>query len=120
MTLIVLASASIGAFSGVHFYKKLLTANAAGYWMKGVESLNAKEYDYALLYFTQAIALKNDEPFFLHSMAEVYEVQQNLPLALEFYKLALSEYAKGKTGPIKFIEHKIKLLEVRIKEKGKT
>lgn len=111
VTLLIFASLAVGALLGSSFHKQIIRANAAGFWLKGAEALKNGNNDYALLYFVQAIALKNDEPLFFYSTAEVYEKQKKSGMAVEFYKLALKLYKKEKVGPIKAITEKIELLE---------
>jgi len=117
IALLVLASLAIGMFSGVGFYKQLIKSNAAGFWIKGATALKDGHDDYALLYFTQAVTLKNDEPMFFRSVAEVYEKQQKTEMAIEFYKLALNLYKREKTNPTKSIVQKIESLEKELENK---
>jgi tetratricopeptide (TPR) repeat protein len=94
------------------FYKDLMKANAAAFWMMGVESFKKGNYDYALFYYTQAIALHNDEPLFYQSLAEAYEAKKEIVMAVDFYKTALDKYKeKKRAGPAKFAEYKIKMLQ---------
>jgi tetratricopeptide (TPR) repeat protein len=114
--IVVVLSISIGVYGGIFYHKRQLQASAIGYWMTGVNYQKQREYDYALLYLSEAIALKNDDPLFYGSIAEVYEAKQNRVMALEFYKIALKLFKEEKAGPIKYIEKKIILLQSQIKE----
>jgi tetratricopeptide (TPR) repeat protein len=116
--LLVLVSISIGAFGGVWYYKRLVQVSAIGLWMTGVQSLEKREYDYALFYISQAIGLKNDDPLFFQAMAEAYEAKQNKSMALEFYRIALEQYKEENKGPIKRIERKIELLQAQKEKNG--
>lgn len=107
---IFIIGCGLGLFAGVYIQKGLMDASAAGFWMRGVTALEKDAYDHALVNFIQAVALKNDEPVFLRSVAEVYEKKNNKELAIEFYKLALEIYKKEKYGPIKQLEQKINQL----------
>jgi len=111
VSVLVIISGGIGAYTGVALYKDRLVVVSAGLWGKGVSSTNKGDYDHALFYFSQAIALNKAEPLFYHSMAETYEAKQNNVMALEFYKLALEQYKSKKTGPIESIEYKVNSLQ---------
>lgn len=102
---------AIGVYLGVILQKKVTSASAAGLWMVGVEALKAEAYDYALINFIHPVALKNDEPMFLRSVAEVYEKKKNSMIAIEFYKRSLELYKKKNYGPINQVEQKISQLE---------
>lgn len=114
--LIISVSFSIGAYSGVTFYKNIIKGKAVGSWVKGAESLKNGQKDLALSYFTQAVALKDDEPMFFCSVAEVYELERNTVMAIAFYKMALDLYEKEKKGPAERIKRKIERLEQYLKE----
>lgn len=107
---IFIIGCGLGLFAGVYIQKGLMGASAAGFWMRGVTALEIGAYDHAHINFIQAVALKNDEPIFLESVAEVYEKKNNKELAIEFYKCALEIYKKEKYGPIKQLEQKINQL----------
>ncbi len=66
----------------------------------------------------QPLTLKNDEPMFFLSVAEVYEKQQKTEMALEFYKLALNLYRKETTGPLKLMGQKIESLEKELEKQA--
>ncbi len=116
--LVALISLSSGAVIGFKYCERLKRGSALSAWVLGVEAKKAGELDEALLYFGQAIALKRDEPLFLHSIGETFELKQNIPMALEFYGLALSKFKEEKLGGIKMLEEKIKILK-EIQNKSK-
>jgi len=111
----VIFGIAIGILIGIKYEHTQMQGRAIAYWMMGVDSLEKKQYDYALLYLSQATALRNDAVFY-QSMAETYELKQNLAMALEFYKLALRGYKEEKAGPIKKMEQKVELLNAQVKE----
>ncbi|MBI5641617.1 MAG: hypothetical protein HZA17_14450 [Nitrospirae bacterium] len=113
MIVLVVVSFSLGTYAGIALYKDRLSVVSAGLWGKGVNIAKKSDYDFALYYFSQAIALNKEEPLFYHSMAETYEAKQNVAMALKFYNLALEQYKRTKTGPINLVESKIKLLQGR-------
>lgn len=96
-----------------------MQGSAIPLWMMGAESLDKNNYDYALLYFSQAIGLDNDEPMFMHSMAEAYEAIGNINMALEFYKITLERYKQENSGPIKRIEGTIRNIASQLENRGK-
>jgi tetratricopeptide (TPR) repeat protein len=102
---------SIGVFGGIEYYKRDLAGSAIVLWMTGVDSLKKGEHDDALFYFSQSIALKNDDPMFFHSVDEAYEAKNNTEMALKFYSIALEKYRKEKTGPRQKLEEKIRTLK---------
>lgn len=109
----------VGTWVGISIQKRAMWGSAAAIWMTGVECKKKGAYDYALYNFAQAVALKNDDPLFLHSLAETYELTNNLPMALEFYKDALEQSKKQNTGPKKLLESKVELLEAQLKQERK-
>jgi YD repeat-containing protein len=94
--IIILSSIAFGAFLGIHYYKKYEYAGAIGLWMKGVEALKEGDYDQALFFTSQAIGIKNDDALFYQTMAEIYEANNNIQMAIYFYDMALTLYKSEK------------------------
>jgi tetratricopeptide (TPR) repeat protein len=108
---IVIVALIIGTLTGIYIQKRLSYSNAFAFWVLGGQSLKKGEYDQALIYAIQAIALKDDEPLFYLSAGEIYEIKGNLTMAKIFYEAALEKYKENmNNSKIKFVEEKINSL----------
>ena len=110
---IISLSLLAGAYVGVTYCKKMIHANAFALWARGMESFHDGQYDQAMFYYTQAVALKNDEPVFVLSVAETYEAKKDVATAIVFYEAAVEKYKELKMeGKIKSIEKRIEKLRI--------